>query len=343
MPHLAEIPLTLERLGWSRWHADRLAEPLAPAHLLARVAIAHTDRAELLPACTLFQSKLPSERLHTGDWVVHDGERLIQRLPRRAILERRSAGGGGPQLVAANLDLVFIVSSMNRDFNPRRLERYLAAVHAGGATPIIVLTKADLAVGQEERYLSKIPPGVDALVSSVVLGTGIDALRSRLTPGRTVCFVGSSGAGKSSLVNAIVGEMVMETGEVRDGDDRGRHTTTRRELKVFDLGVLVDTPGMRELGLVDAAGLDTVFSDVVEAASRCQYRDCRHVDDEGCAVLASVDPARLASWRMLRREASQEALRGDDRLKAEDERQKKRIVRRNRARTRSRDRDREMD
>ena len=259
-----------------------------------------------------------------GDWVLVDVPEadapasVVEVLPRTTSLVRQAAGRATrAQAVAANLDTVFVVTAMDPDFNPRRLERYLVAVTGGGATPVVVLNKADLALGQEGRYRRQVPDGVDVCVVSAVLDLGIDDLAAYAGPGQTVGFVGSSGVGKTSLINAMMGAEAGSVGEVRAGDRRGKHTTTRRELhQLPGGGLLLDTPGMRELALWDDAGIDEVFADIVAHGEGCRFRDCGHAGEPGCAVQAAVDDGelaaeRLASWHKLQREVASQALRRD--------------------------------
>ncbi|MCA9644205.1 MAG: ribosome small subunit-dependent GTPase A [Polyangiaceae bacterium] len=222
-------------------------------------------------------------------------------LPRRTALVRRAVRGGGEQLVAANVDVFFIVTSANEDFSPRRLERYVTAVWDSGARPVIVLNKVDLTedlpdfVGQ----IAAVAPGVAFLSLSALEGTGLEALEALLAPGVTFGFIGSSGVGKSSLVNRLQGKSTQVVAEIRD-DGTGRHATTRRELIPLANGsVLIDTPGMREFGVVaDDASLDAAFADIAELATRCRFPDCRHESEPGCGVLAAEESGELASERL---------------------------------------------
>ena len=261
-----------------------------------------------------------------GDWVAMDpaapGEhRLIQRvLPRRTAVIRRAPGDRKlpSQTLAANVDNVFVVSSANKDFNVRRLERYLAVAWESGAWPVVLLSKADLADDIEPFRLAAeaAAPGVDVIPVSVVTGEGLDRVREHLGPGRTVVFTGSSGVGKSSIVNALAGEPLLETAAIREDDARGRHTTTRRQLIRLADGLLIDTPGLRELGVLDGDGLSTAFDDIERLAASCRFSDCQHRSEPGCAVRAAIDAgtidrARYDAWRKLEREAERAAIATD--------------------------------
>ena len=271
-----------------------------------------------------------------GDWVVVDVEpspertAIVERvLDRRTAFTRAAAGRRvRVQVVAANVDVVFAVCGLDADFNPRRIERYVARIWASGAQPGVILSKADLcgdAAGRADQVASRLP-GVEVLLASAPRSEGVEAIRSRIGPGVTAAFVGSSGAGKSTLVNALLDEQRMATGAVRAGDGRGRHVTTRRQLVLLPGGGLVlDTPGMRELALVDEGGLGALFADVDALAARCRYRDCRHDAEPGCAVRAAVvagelDADRLEHLRQLEREAAAFALRHDEHARRRAER-----------------------
>jgi ribosome biogenesis GTPase / thiamine phosphate phosphatase len=271
-----------------------------------------------------------------GDWVVledppgPDRTTIIDRvLARRTIFTRGSAGRRGrAQVVAANVDLVFAVCGLDADFNVRRIERYLARIWASGARPAVILNKADICPDVAARIaaVGSDGSGVPIYVTSALRSEGIEALRTCLHHGLTVAFVGSSGAGKSTLVNALLGEERMPTGEVRARDGRGRHVTTHRQLFLLPGGgILLDTPGMRELQLVDEDGLGEVFGDIAALAAKCRFRDCRHESEPGCGVREAVRsgdlPAeRLEHFRKLEGEAQAYERRHDERLRRRSER-----------------------
>ncbi len=245
-----------------------------------------------------------------GDWVAvarHPTRSLIHAVLRRrtAIVRRAPGPTTEPQIVGANVDVVLIVTSLNRDLNLRRIERYLAIGWESGAEPVVVLSKADLAEDAVERSseIEGAVQGVPVLVVSAIDGTGLDDLRQRIRPGRTAAFVGSSGVGKSTLLNAIAGSSIAAVSEVRRDDDRGRHTTTRRQLSRLPGGELIlDTPGMREIGLWDTdVGLDASFADLAEVGGDCRFRDCRHDQEPGCAVREAIADGRLDAGRLVAR------------------------------------------
>jgi ribosome biogenesis GTPase / thiamine phosphate phosphatase len=258
-----------------------------------------------------------------GDWVavgirLDEAAATIQRLlPRNGAFVRKAAGGGrAAQVVAANVDVAFVVTSLNGDLNARRIERYLVTAWDTGACPVVVLTKADLCHDYIARRaeIEAIAPGVPVHVVSVVTGQGLEALGTSFAAGQTAALLGSSGVGKSSLVNALAGASLMATQAVRDDDARGRHTTTHRQLTLLPNGrLMLDTPGMRELGLWEAdAGVATAFADVEALAAHCRFKDCAHGAEPGCAVQAAIaegtlDQNRVRSFAKLQRELARDA------------------------------------
>jgi ribosome biogenesis GTPase len=244
-------------------------------------------------------------------------------------------------MIAANVDVFCLVTSANRDLNPRRMERYLAAVWESGANPVVVLNKVDLVDDRAamSEALGSVALGVPIVEVSALTGLGIDTLREHVGPGTTVGFIGSSGVGKSSLINRLVGREVQHVSDIREDDARGRHTTTRRELVLLPGGgVLIDTPGMRELGLLeDDGGIDATFADIAEIAQACRFNDCLHESEPGCAVqaalsLRTLDENRLRSYRKLQREIAAAERRRDPILPANERRRWKTIHKELRAR-----------
>jgi ribosome biogenesis GTPase len=259
-----------------------------------------------------------------GDWVAVRGELAVRVLPRRTAFVRTAAGrGSAPQVVAANIDLVLVVDALVGVARLRRIERYLSVAWASGATPVVVLTKADLCpdVPAALARVAEDAVGVEVLAVSAVSGRGVPDLRALIAPGCTAAMVGPSGVGKSSLANALAGRPVAATAAIR-ADGRGRHTTTARELHALPGGgLLIDTPGMRELALPGGDGLDTTYADVADWATGCRFRDCSHRTEPGCAVAAAIDrgeldPARFSAWRKLQAEAHRQELRADARARS---------------------------
>lgn len=264
-----------------------------------------------------------------ADLPVGEGAHAILRrvLPRKSVFVRRSAGTEhGIQVVAANVDTLFLCMALDRDFNLRRLERYLAVAWDSGAVPVVVLTKADLCVDLEGMLEAArcVAPGVEILSVSSLEEEGWRVLEAYLLPGRTVAFLGSSGVGKSTLINRLLGEELLRTRETSRGG-KGRHATTTRELFLLPGGAaVIDTPGMRELGL-EAADLERAFAEIAELAGGCRFRDCTHGNEPGCAVRTAVeegrlDGERLASYLKLKKEGAYEGLesREIDRRKREE-------------------------
>lgn len=246
-----------------------------------------------------------------AEWPEDDGNAVIMGLfPRKSCFIRKAAGTGNrEQVVAANIDTAFICMSLNNNFNIRRLERYLSVTYDSGAAPVVILTKSDLCSDVESKILEvqNVAPGVEVLAISSFDGD-YDAVMKYILPGKTVAFIGSSGVGKSTLINKLTGTESIATREIGN-DDKGRHTTTHRELITLSNGAFViDTPGMRELGMWDSSGgIDTAFADIEELSHACKYADCTHTAEPGCAVLLAIedgtlDPARLESYRKLKTE-----------------------------------------
>ena len=255
-----------------------------------------------------FDAQSPSDYPAVGDYVMAscadlDTAVIHQVLPRKSLFVRKAAGTSKTeQVVAANIDTVFLCMSLNNDFNLRRLERYLAVAWESGADPVVVLTKADLCgdLPQKQREVEAIAVGVDILTTSAMESDGYRQIMPYITQGRTVAFVGSSGVGKSTLINRLLGEERLATDGLRN-DDKGHHTTTQRELLFLPNGAMViDTPGMRELGMWDAAsGVEQTFGDIEELAARCRFRNCSHSGESGCAVRVALESGHLDAGRWL--------------------------------------------
>lgn len=334
---MTETQEILLHLGWGPEEDRHLAALHNPTAAVARVVSEHRGRYRVWgvdgqqwawPPQGMRRKVSSLEKPGVGDWVVlqagsgGDLAQITQTLPRRTILTRQAAGERAePQLVAANLDAVFVVTSMNQDFNVRRLERYLSIIHAGGVHPVVVLNKADLvSEDQKNEYRERLhilSADVPVVITSALRAADSEVLRPWLGPGRTVGLVGSSGVGKSSLVNALMGDSAQSIGDVRSRDDRGRHTTTHRQLLLLpdNQGVLLDTPGMRELQLWTGEAINDVFPDVLALLDEgCQYRDCRHNGEPGCRIAAALEDGRLAqerwnSYRKLQAESAEQAAR----------------------------------
>lgn len=336
----------LRRLGWSPFFAEPCQQYESDGLVPGRVAVqergsylVYTEEGERWAEITgrlRHDAASPAEFPAVGDWVALD-DRIHAVLPRRTKFSRKVAFlKTEEQVLATNVDVVFLVMALTeRDFKVRRLERYLATAWESGAEPVVVLSKADLCDDVPARLAEAeaVAFGVPVHVTSAVTGTGLDELRAHFSDDRTAALLGSSGVGKSTLINAFVGSDVLRTNELRS-DGRGRHTTTHRELVPLpDGGLLLDTPGMRELQLWTAdSGLDETFGDVTELAGRCRFNDCSHDGEPGCAVRAaladgSLDPERLASWEKLQRELHHLEVRLDKRLQAEERKKRRAFAR----------------
>jgi ribosome biogenesis GTPase len=294
-----------------------------PRLIAARVTAVHRDRFEIMtvygPTHAQMKRGLQFDEMPTvGDLIEIEynpgGDSVaVGVLPRRTLFARQDTWHGGRQLVAANVDIAFITTSLNADFNIRRLERYLALALESGAEPVFLLTKRDLvddlAVDAVTAQVYGLAPDCRVLTVSARSGFGMDKLEAMLTPGTVAVLLGSSGVGKSSIVNALLGAEAMDTGEIRS-DDKGRHTTVHRQMLELTTGaLLIDTPGMRELAMWDNLdGVADVFSEIEAAAQRCRFRDCSHTHEPGCAILAgledgTLDPGRVGNYLKMHSEA----------------------------------------
>jgi ribosome biogenesis GTPase len=340
----------LESLGWDAAWASELEGLEQPDLIPGRVAAQHRGayavwtesgdvRAEVAGALQ-YQRAVGGVLPAVGDWVGLRGRPENGRATIHAVLWRRSEiarktadRNSVDQVLAANVDVVFLLTGLDDDFSLRRLERYLATAWESGAEPVVVLTKTDLCAEVAEHVLQAegVAIGVPVLPVSNLTGDGIDAVEAYVRPGKTAVLLGSSGVGKSSLLNRLAGRELMRIGEMA-ADGTGRHTTTHRELlRLESGGLVIDTPGLRELQLFEG-DLSSAFSDVEELAADCRFRDCAHQREPGCAVLTAVDNGvleldRLRSWRKLQRELASIAARADKRLHAERKRRWKQHAR----------------
>jgi ribosome biogenesis GTPase / thiamine phosphate phosphatase len=337
---------TLEDLGWSP-RFDAAFEPHRVAGLAAaRVSLEHTHIYRVLTPAGEQLARIAGRLRHhaggradypaVGDWVAIDATsaggdaRIRAILPRCSRFSRRAAGDPTEeQVVAANIDVVFLISGLDHDFNPRRIERYVLTAWDSGASPVIVLNKSDLVadVGPFVDEATAVSQGVPVLTISAKHPESMTALRAHLGRGRTAALLGSSGVGKSSIANALIGEERLRTRDVRESDSRGRHTSTNRQLVLLgDAGILIDTPGMRELQLWETGdALAGAFGDIDALAGACRFRDCRHAGEPGCAVAAAVTDgtlpaARLESYHKLQQEQAFQARQQDQRAQLEQKR-----------------------
>jgi ribosome biogenesis GTPase / thiamine phosphate phosphatase len=339
----------LHELGWSSYFQQHLkiGESRTPARVVEEQRSAYRvacEAGELLAETAghlrhiaVDRSGLPA----VGDWVLVEArfdERratIHEVLPRKTRFSRKVAGSEtAEQVIAANIDTVFLMTSLNAELNTRRIERYLTMIWESGAQPVIVFTKADLCddAVRTMQEVTEVAFGVRMHALSSVTGEGLDQLGEYLQSGRTVALLGSSGVGKSTLINRLLGHEIQKVREIREGDDRGRHATTARRL--FQLpggGMVIDTPGMRELQLWDApGGLSQTFSDIETFAERCRFRDCRHIEEPGCSVQAALrahqlSPERFESYLKLQRELDYLERKQDVAARAEHNRQWKRL------------------
>ncbi len=331
--------MELKHYGWNDHLADSFREQAAAGYVPVRVSLQTKSHYLVLteigeipasPTGRLRHDALtPMDMPVVGDWVAASilqeatpKAQIHQVLPRKGLFCRKEAGGlTVAQPLAANVDTVFIAVAMDHDYSLNRIERYLALSRECGASPVVLLTKSDAcadSISKTEEAMARLA-GVPVIAVSSVDGTGIDMLNEHLRPGATCAVLGSSGVGKSTLINRLLGTEVQKTREVRVADDKGRHTTTNRQMFVLGSGALIiDTPGMRELQLWDAReGVEETFQDIAELTHECRFPDCRHVDEPGCAILAAlergaIDPARLENYRKMTRELDYLSLRQEE-------------------------------
>lgn len=345
----------LIRFGWDSFFASHFQPFAAKGFHAGRVILEYnnffrvvTSEGELLAeiAGRLKHEAASREELPSvGDWVAlrqrGDGKATIHAvLPRRSRFARKMAGARTEaQVVGANIDTIFLVTSLNQDFNPRRVERFLTSLAESGASPVIVLSKSDLCADAEEvrtriAEMQQSACGAPVHAVSVVTRQGIDELRQYLSAGRTVALIGSSGVGKSTLINHLIGSEVQEVRDIREHDDRGQHTTRHRQLFLLPQGGLIlDTPGMRELQLWDGdSGVHSTFEDVEELAAQCHFTNCRHQQEPRCAVRAAIDagtlaPERLENYLKLQQELDHLARRQDEAARLNEKNKWKKLTR----------------
>jgi ribosome biogenesis GTPase / thiamine phosphate phosphatase len=333
--------MSLEGFGWNSYFENEFERVRETGMQPARVALADRERffvwSQSGEAEATVSGRLRHRSEHwplVGDWVALErGCRIAHVLPRRTAFSRKQPGAvTREQVIAANIDVLFVVCGLDGDFNPRRIERYLLLAWESGAKPVVVLNKADVCmdVAAAADCVTEIASGAPILTVSAREGWGLPALEAHLNPGLTAAFAGSSGAGKSTLVNRLLGRKQQIVQEVRASDSRGRHTTVRRELFLAPNGwLLIDTPGLRELQLWgNTDSVDAAFSDIATLAAGCRFRDCRHQGEPGCAVAASgIDEARLANYTKLQRELAHLDRKLDQRAAQDEKRRIKRIHR----------------
>jgi ribosome biogenesis GTPase len=308
--------MTLEDLGYNNELEEYRKKQNLDSFDIGRVVLEHRDRYTVKTESNEFDCELignlrftitnKNELPSVGDWVAiseyDEDKALIHAVfPRYSTLERKAVGKSGEsQIIAVNIDVGIIIQSVNRDFSINRLERYLTICNASNIEPFIILSKIDLI---EDLELEELLIQVQERIKNVPIiplsnqsKVGIDDVISKLTKGKTFCLLGSSGVGKSTLINTLIGEELMYTGEISENIDRGKHVTTHRELIVSEHGILIDNPGMREIGITDATeGFEMTFDEVLNLSQDCKYNNCTHTNEDGCSVLRALDKGELNS------------------------------------------------
>ncbi len=304
-------------LGFGEWFEERVDPVKSERFRLARViavdresCVIKDDRGETraeVAGKLVYGAESPLDFPGTGDWVYarymdDDSFAVVHEVfPRKSVLKRKTSGKRTEhQLIAANIDTAFVVQSLDSDFSPRRLERYLAMIYDGGIRPVVLLSKSDLpsenAAGEMTDEIRRVAPNVETVAFSNKRDEDVKRVEKLFLPGQTHCLLGSSGVGKTSLVNNLSGEELYEVNAVREWDGKGRHTTTRRQLIFLGNGaMIVDTPGMKELGNIGAlAGIEEAFKEIADLANLCRFADCTHAGEKGCAVLAAVEEGGIS-------------------------------------------------
>jgi len=347
--------MNLFQLGWNEYHEANLKATLGngpgkAGYRPGRVLEVHPTSCRALTESgeetAFYQGRLrksaQGEAINpaVGDWAVLEpgetgGTVISHILPRKSRISRNSAGTETKeQVLASNVDIAFVVGSLNRELNYNRLERYLVAVYDGGSLPVIILNKRDLCSDADDQVaaLERRMPGVAVHAVSAVTGEGMEAINGYLGEGKTFVFLGSSGVGKSTIINRLLGGGIIETKDISPYKDRGRHTTTSREIHLLDGGgILIDSPGLRELQIWEGGeGISQAFRDIEDLSGHCRFSDCRHMEEPGCAVRSAVEegslsPERLRSYHKILREASFHQRRQNVRLRIEEARRWKSI------------------
>ncbi len=318
--NMIKIAEKLEDIGYDNWFKESTNAAKLTEHEVARIISVHKDSYLItkgrddvfaeLAGKIIYTADSPADLPTTGDWVYanfydDDSHAIIHDLiPRKTLIKRKISGKNIEfQLIAANIDVAFIVQSLDENFNLRRLERYLVMINESNISSIILLSKCDLIsqndINEKIHSIKKIMPGILVLPFSNESGINIDKIKKLLGYGKTYCLLGSSGVGKTTLLNAIIGSSIFETNSVREKDSKGRHTTTSRQLIRLDSGaMLIDTPGMRELGNISVdTGIDETFSEIIYLSRYCKFNNCTHVNEKGCAILAAVNEGVLPEKR----------------------------------------------
>ncbi|HUJ31688.1 MAG TPA: ribosome small subunit-dependent GTPase A [Candidatus Acidoferrum sp.] len=338
--------MSLEKFGWNSYFESEFLRVAEPGAEPGRVALADREMFAVWTESGEREASASGRLRHSGgdwpavgDWVMLEGgARIVRVLPRLTAFSRKEAGAvTRAQVIAANIDVLFVVAGLDGDFNLRRLERYLLLARESGARPVVVLNKSDLRADAEEVATHVAALGAPVVTTSALDGFGLAALEAHIASCQTAALTGSSGVGKSTLLNRLLGSERQRVQEVRESDSRGRHTTVRRELFLAPNGwLIVDTPGLREVQLwAGAESVDLAFADIADLAEQCRFRDCRHQGEPGCAVASGgIDEARLASYAKLQREAAHLERQQNQRAAQEEKRRIKRIHRAMRGRNR---------
>jgi ribosome biogenesis GTPase len=322
----------LRRLGYDKWFQANTDATEIVEMEVARVISVHKDSYVVSNGCNTVIAEVTGKLLYaadspihlptTGDWVYarfyDDGSHAVIHdiLPRRTLLKRKTSGKNIEyQLIAANIDLAFVIQSLDVNYNLRRLERYLVMINESDIIPVVLLSKCDLIpeeeIEEKTHGILTIMPHIEVLPFSNNNGRGIDTIQNYLTCGKTYCLLGSSGVGKTTLLNNIIGNNTFKTQQVRDKDSKGRHTTSYRQLIQLEGGaMIIDTPGMRELGnMTIDIGIEETFSEIIEMAEQCRFTNCTHIDEQNCAVLSAIEggalsEARLQNYIRMKKESS---------------------------------------